>query len=95
MRAREHCRSAKQLPEGWVLDVEAVKAQLEFRHLKITKVQQAWGALREGGKPLSSAYTSKILDGISACSEERLLALAAALDIAPRFLIRVPKQVAA
>jgi hypothetical protein len=75
------------LPEGWVLSVERVEAQRAHIGIAKDEIARRWG--------ISSGYASRILSGVQACSEERLVALAGMLHIAPTLLVSVRHEAAA
>lgn len=82
-----HFETGQNLPQHWVLAVGQTETQRRHIGISQSEISRRWG--------VSDSHTRRILEGLHSCSEERLLALAVMLHIAPELLVEVRDEVAA
>lgn len=71
---------------GARLDTEYIESEL--RKIPMSRSELALKAVRDDGKPLSKQMVSDLLNGKRGASPSTVRALAAALDVLPRKLLR-------
>ena len=76
------------LPRVIILDVSAVRAQMEFSGVPRTVIARKWWGVHP-------STAGRVLDGLAACSTQRLRLLAMALGCDPRLLIKSGRSLAA